>query len=160
MCEKFCDNLKKARLDRELTQFEISSLLGVAKSTYSMYESGHREPNIRTVKKISDILNVSVSQLYGLEEKENNIKIEEYNIASLFSGSDKIFYDILNDTLKKEQIEEINRKLLDRLHSYSCKNSKIIEKLQTDEYTEEELKKIKEYAAFIKSQRKVDKPTE
>ena len=76
--------------------------LFVRKSTYSLYESGNREPNVQTIKKIADLLNVSADDLLGLNE-------ESQTIAAHFDG---------------------------------------------DEYTREELDKIKEFAEFVKSSRK------
>ena len=102
MGENFNDNLKEARLKRNLSQKEVAGQIGVAKSTYSLYESGNREPSVQTIKKIADVLNVSADELLGLSEQPTTI-------AAHFDG---------------------------------------------DEYTEEELDKIKEFAAFVKSTRK------
>ena len=49
----FNENLKKARLERGYSQKEVAENIGVAKSTYSLYESGNREPNVETIKKNS-----------------------------------------------------------------------------------------------------------
>lgn len=168
MSEKFCENLKNARLDRGITQVELASLLGVAKSTYSMYESGKREPNIQMIKKIADILDVSVSELLGWNEKENDdilkvtdptmhsafSKMAESNTVSLFSGSNKILYDILNEMLKEEEKEELNRRLREKLPTGNYKISDVAAHFGNDEYTKEEMQKIEEFAQFIKSQRK------
>ncbi len=102
MGESFNDNLKNARITKGLSQKEVAEAVGVAKSTYSLYESGSREPNVQTIKKLADTLNVSADELLGINE-------EPHNIAAHFDG---------------------------------------------DEYTEEELDKIKEFAAFVKASRK------
>lgn len=102
MGDKFNENLKTARERKGLSQKDIAEIIGVAKSTYSLYESGNREPNVQTIKKIADILNVSADELLGIDD-------EPQTIAAHFDG---------------------------------------------DEYTEEELDKIKEYASFIKASRK------
>lgn len=102
MGDKFNENLKIARERKGLSQKDIAEGIGVAKSTYSLYESGNREPNVQTIKKIADMLNVSADELLGLDE-------EPQTIAAHFDG---------------------------------------------DEYTDEEIDKIKEFAAFVKSQRK------
>ena len=102
MGERFNENLKIARERKGLSQKDIAEGIGVAKSTYSLYESGNREPNVQTIKKIADLLNVSADELLGIDD-------EPQTIAAHFDG---------------------------------------------DEYTVEELNKIKEYAAFIKSSRK------
>lgn len=44
MGEKFNENLKEARIKKGLSQKEVADNIGVAKSTYSLYESG----NLRT----------------------------------------------------------------------------------------------------------------
>ena len=61
MGDNFNDNLKEARLRSGLSQKEVAENIGVAKSTYSLYESGNREPNVNTIKKIADCLNVEYS---------------------------------------------------------------------------------------------------
>ncbi len=102
MGERFNENLKIARERKGISQKELAEAIGVAKSTYSLYESGNREPNVQTIKKIADVLNVSADTLLGIDE-------EPTTIAAHFDGT---------------------------------------------EYTEEELDKIKEFAAFVKAQRK------
>lgn len=60
---------------------EVADGIGVAKSTYSLYESGNREPNVQTIKKISDVLNVSADELLGLNS-------ENTTIAAHFDGNE------------------------------------------------------------------------
>lgn len=81
MGEKFNDNLKIARERKGLSQKEVADRIGVAKSTYSLYESGNREPNVQTIKKISDALNVSADDLLGLT-------VNPVTIAAHFEGDD------------------------------------------------------------------------
>lgn len=69
MGDKFNENLKAAREKKNMTQKEVADSIGVAKSTYSLYESGNREPNVQTIKKIADTLNVSADDLLGLNEQ-------------------------------------------------------------------------------------------
>ena len=102
MGEHFNENLKEARLKSGLSQKDLSENIGVAKSTYSLYESGKREPNVDTIKKIASVLNVSADMLLGLEA-------EPTTLAAHFDG---------------------------------------------DEYTEDEMEEIKNFAAFVKNRRK------
>ena len=46
MSAKFCDNLKIARALSGLTQQQVADLTGIARSTYTLYESGKREPTV------------------------------------------------------------------------------------------------------------------
>lgn len=81
MGENFHENLRIAREQRGLTQKEVAESIGVAKSTYSLYESGNREPNVQTIKKIADLLKTSADKLLGLEESNQTI-------AAHFDGSE------------------------------------------------------------------------
>lgn len=81
MGDNFNENLKFAREKKNMTQKEVADGIGVAKSTYSLYESGNREPNVQTIKKISDILNVSADELLGLNS-------ENTTIAAHFDGNE------------------------------------------------------------------------
>lgn len=81
MGDKFNENLKTARERKGISQKEIAENIGVAKSTYSLYESGNREPNVQTIKKIADFLNISADELLGIED-------EPQTLAAHFDGSE------------------------------------------------------------------------
>ena len=70
MNEKFNENLRKARLEKKLTQQQVADLLGVAKSTYCQYETGASEPNILRLKKLTKILETNIDSLLGIEPPE------------------------------------------------------------------------------------------
>lgn len=90
MGDRFNENLKAAREALGLSQKEVAERIGVANSTYSLYESGNREPNVQTIKKIAAVLNVSADRLLGLPE-------EVETIAAHFEG----------DRFTPEEIKEI-----------------------------------------------------
>ncbi|MBS5373036.1 helix-turn-helix transcriptional regulator [butyrate-producing bacterium] len=81
MGEHFNENLRAARERKNMTQKDVADNIGVAKSTYSLYESGNREPNVQTIKKLADLLNVSADDLLGLNQ-------EPTTIAAHFDGDD------------------------------------------------------------------------
>ena len=100
MGENFNENLRYAREQKGLSQKDVAEKIGVAKSTYSLYESGNREPNVQTIKKIADVLDVSADDLLGINS-------EHTTMAAHFDG---------------------------------------------DEYTEDQLNRIREFAKFIKQE--------
>ena len=102
MGENFNENLRVARERKGISQKDMAESIGVAKSTYSLYESGNREPGVPTIKKIADVLNVSADELLG-------INIEPTTLAAHFDG---------------------------------------------EEYTEDELDEIRQFAEFVKGKRK------
>ena len=89
MGEHFNENLRAARERKNMTQKDVADNIGVAKSTYSLYESGNREPNVQTIKKLADLLNESADDLLGLNQ-------EPTTIAAHFDG-DEYTEDELED---------------------------------------------------------------
>ena len=84
------ENLKEARLKSGISQKDLAESIGVAKSTYSLYESGKREPNVDTIKKIASSLNVSADTLLGIDN-------EPITLAAHFEG----------DEYTESEVEEI-----------------------------------------------------
>nr|DAX72633.1 MAG TPA: repressor protein [Caudoviricetes sp.] len=90
MGDNFNENLKEARLKSGISQKDLAESIGVAKSTYSLYESGKREPNVDTIKKIASSLNVSADTLLGIDN-------EPITLAAHFEG----------DEYTESEVEEI-----------------------------------------------------
>jgi transcriptional regulator with XRE-family HTH domain len=67
----FKDVLKELRINRGLTQDDLSKGTGLAKSTISMYENGNREPNFETLELFADFFNVDMNTLF--EHNSQNI---------------------------------------------------------------------------------------
>ena len=60
----FHNRLKQAREYAGLTQSQVANLLGVAKSTYSGYETGKSEPSMNSIANLMRILDVSPEYLW------------------------------------------------------------------------------------------------
>ena len=58
-------NLKKIRLENNLTQEEMAKIINKSSVAYGYYESGRNEPDIETLKKIADYFDVSLDFLCG-----------------------------------------------------------------------------------------------
>ena len=82
MGEHFNENLREARLAAGLSQKEVAEAIGVAKSTYSLYESGGREPDVEKIKKLAGILGVSGDTLLGIPLSES------HTLAAHLEGED------------------------------------------------------------------------
>ncbi len=75
----FADNLKKIRLNKDLSQQQLAGKLEVAQSTIGMWESGKRVPKLDELKRLAGVLRVTVSRLLsGMERKIEIIKNEIY----------------------------------------------------------------------------------
>lgn len=61
------DNLKLLRKRKKLSQEELSTALGLTRSSYSGYENGVAEPNLENLMKFSDYFNISLDKLIKLD---------------------------------------------------------------------------------------------
>ena len=57
------EKIKKYREIKGITQAELAELLGVSPATVSKYEAGTLEPNIESIKKFSELFEVSIDKL-------------------------------------------------------------------------------------------------
>ena len=64
----FGDKLREARKNKGYTQEQIAHLLGIAKSTYTGYEKGVREPDLFKIKRLVEVLDVDSSWLLGVDD--------------------------------------------------------------------------------------------
>ena len=60
-----CTILKNLRIRSSYTQQELGKILGVGKSTISMYETGARVPDYEMLKKMADVFGVDINVLFG-----------------------------------------------------------------------------------------------
>ncbi len=59
----FHKKLREIRENKGISQKEAAAMIGVAKSTYSLYESGKRSPDVPTIKKIAAALGTTGDEL-------------------------------------------------------------------------------------------------
>lgn len=92
----FAQVLRKLRIERDLTQDQLASIIGVSKSTIGMYEQGKRVPKVdATLKRLADFFDVSIDYLMGLSDRFPAPNItEEYTtfpvIGEIAAGYDHI----------------------------------------------------------------------
>lgn len=75
----FGDNLRTIRKEKGFTQEELAIKINVVRQTVSKWEKGLSVPDVDTLNKIADVLDVSVSELLGAELKtgENRNEVAE-----------------------------------------------------------------------------------
>lgn len=66
----FSDQLNRIMEQRGLLRKELAEIVGVADATISRYASGLREPDLRTVVRLSEALHVPINELLGVEDPE------------------------------------------------------------------------------------------
>ncbi|PAB61341.1 hypothetical protein CCE28_02610 [Anaeromicrobium sediminis] len=65
-------NLKSARKKRGCTQQQAANELDITKNYYSMLETGTRTPGLKLAKKIADLYNTTIDELFF---RESNNKV-------------------------------------------------------------------------------------
>lgn len=63
---KFKENLKELRLERDLGQVELAQAIGVSKGVVSLWENGLREPNMYSLIILAKFFQVTIDELVGL----------------------------------------------------------------------------------------------
>lgn len=163
---KFSNRLKQLRKENNLTQKQLADILHVSQNAIYNWENEKREPSLEMLNKIAAYFNVSLD--YLMVEKENKLiikandptlhsamsKIATSDIFCSFVDINKIVCDILGEKIRQEEMEELNRRLHEKLPTGNYKISDVVSHFGNDEYTKEEMQKIEEFAQFIKSQRK------
>jgi HTH-type transcriptional regulator, competence development regulator len=107
------NKLIELRKAKKLRQEDIAKILGIARTTYAMYEQGNREPDFDTLNKIADYFEVTIDHLLGREEKRKTKEdsLEEVNKLVKEYGIEQFgFFDIEKwKDLSQEDIEEIKK---------------------------------------------------
>ena len=92
---EFGQRLKELRKQKNLTQKQLASLIGVQNSIISFYEVGDRTPSPETLRKIASVFHVSTDYLLGIETQES------IDISGL-DAEDKKLVHLLVDTLRRK----------------------------------------------------------
>ena len=73
------EKIKKHREEKKMTQMEVAEVLEVKPATISKYEAGTLEPNIESLKKLSELFEISIDQLV----KEDKFDISKINVLEV-----------------------------------------------------------------------------
>ena len=104
-----CENIKKLRLEKGLTQEELAEIFGVSAQAVSRWENGVCYPDMELVPAIASFFNISTDELFGFNIYENNRSIEtileEYD--KYYRTDKKKCERVLRNGLKKHPGNEI-----------------------------------------------------
>ena len=114
------DRLRAIRKEHGLTQQNIADVLGVDRTTYTVYEGGSITPSPATLVKLSQIYNVTVGYLIGVEENHSELrkipdekqekKLLSSDPISLLKKEEKelmLYFRVLSDAEKHKIIDEM-----------------------------------------------------
>ena len=71
---EFKDILKSIRKEKGMTQKDVYTLLNISPNGYASWEQGRTVPDIKSIKKLCKIFDVSADYLLGIKD-ENEIQL-------------------------------------------------------------------------------------
>ena len=99
----FQEKLKEARMTAKLSQKELAKMLYISQQAYAQYETGASSPNPETLKRIAEILQVSLDDLLENARTVNDPRDEMRN--------DDFSFALYNET--KDLTQEQRQLILD-----------------------------------------------
>lgn len=111
----FKDRLKNARINKNLKQIELSEKIGMSKNAVHNYETGTSYPNIETLYKIFEVLEIDPNYLFWDELSENVKKkiVEQNNLRNFENlnqaGQSKV-NEYINDLIANEKYTKEDKK--------------------------------------------------
>ena len=82
------NRIRELRKQKGITMKQLGASLGLAESTISQYETGHREPDIKTLTKLAEYFGVTVDYLLG--NTESSLIFRPSHAASIAFDEKKI----------------------------------------------------------------------
>jgi transcriptional regulator with XRE-family HTH domain len=104
---ELCEILKILRLEKNLTQADVASVLSITPEAYTQYERGRRQPNLENLVILSRFFKVTTDYLLGLNEYrtyEDYHKSFETSLHEIASDEEQLLnlYRKLTVTVKAE----------------------------------------------------------
>lgn len=97
---------------KELTQREFASMLNIAPTTLNGYIKNKRQPDIKLIKRIAFLLNVSTDYLLDFHGNNQELSLQELsaisNLRALDENQQKIIFELISLTAKKAKKETGN----------------------------------------------------
>ena len=123
---KLHENLRKLRLNWELTQEQFASILGVSAQAVSRWENGATYPDITMLPAIAAYFEVTLDELMGMEDFKNGERIKELLTRIDENASKGALYEnilLLRETLKTHPTNyELQLKLIGHLRFCAFKD--------------------------------------
>lgn len=85
----FGSRLKTLRKERGLLQRDVAAAIGVAASSYALYENDHRHPDQEKIKRICEVLHCDPNYLLGkspVSSSDNTVNIMLFKMEDLAGG--------------------------------------------------------------------------
>lgn len=97
------ENIKRIRCERNLTQEEVATHLGISFQSISKWERGDGYPDITMLPALANYFGISIDDLIGMSKLEKTNKYNEINI--IWSENNKNGLHSENVTLMKQALK-------------------------------------------------------
>ena len=115
-------NLKRIRQEKGFSQLYIAEHSGVIASTYSRIETCQVRPNLSTLEKLAEAMQVPMADFFKEEKEVERSVLEKFELLKQMSDYNQNVVEILMDALiQKDQLEQAQevkvKKRLDMLQA-------------------------------------------
>lgn len=111
---EFAARLKLLREARHLTQARLAELLSIDPRAYNRWERGSSTPQLDTLIKIADILQVTLDELAGRKPPSDDVKLKNYELHTLCQQADNLPDEdqqalilVIDSFVKKSQMAKV-----------------------------------------------------
>lgn len=67
--ENFAKNIKRARINKKISQQYVADVINTSRTNITKYENGQLEPNLETIGMLAELYEVSTDWLFGIIKK-------------------------------------------------------------------------------------------
>lgn len=145
----FPERLKKLRTEAGLSQKKLAEELGFSQASIGYWEKGERTPSIEAVMKIAEYFHISVDQLIDLPVFDVSKIVDRVAAAHDITPT---FPEIPPKSTRK--IVAVFRPRNSIKRRESAESNTLAAHFTTDEFTEDELEEIRQFAEFVKNRKK------
>lgn len=111
---EFSERLKLLREARNLTQARLAELMAIDARAYNRWERGTTTPQLETLIKIADVLQVTLDELAGRKTPNVELKIRNHKLQTLCQQADGLPDEdqqalilVIDSFVKKSQMSRI-----------------------------------------------------
>ncbi len=102
------ERLRQLRENKQLSQGEVAKLIGVARPTYVLYETGKSRP-VRKIKELCALFNVTSDYILGNDSNTSNTQTENKpkDLIKLLEKEEYTLNGVLVNQEDKEKLKRI-----------------------------------------------------